>query len=276
MDSSNQYILVSSHIHLLYLQAIAAMSTITVKFSDLIRQFDGTGDFMEWLDKLELVAKMQNISDLGSLLPLFLTGGAFAVYKGIDDADQKDYDKVKNALQLAFSSDSIVAYEDLQRRKLQVGESVDVYVADITRLAKLVDSKLSPTYIKCAFVAGLPIEMKKQLKAACKLNTMLLADVVDRARTLSKSEDSLCFAASKISERRKCFQCGQEGHVSRFSPVSARKNLAQQPKCFNCGEDGHMSKECPKRSGQRRCYVCGDASHLAPSCPKKYQPSKNE
>ena len=71
---------------LLFFAAMSAhASGISVKFADLIRQYDGTGDFLEWLEKLELVAALQNVADLEKFLPLFLSGGTFAVYKSLTD-----------------------------------------------------------------------------------------------------------------------------------------------------------------------------------------------
>ena len=137
------------------LQAITAnvMSSVSVKFSDLVKQFDGTEDFMEWVDKLELVARMQKIEDLANLIPLFLTGGAFAVYKSIAENDKSDYSKIKLVLQAAFSADSLTAYEELQQRHLQIGESIDVFLADLNRLALLVDETLPSSYINCLWIA---------------------------------------------------------------------------------------------------------------------------
>ena len=188
-----------------------------------------------------------------------------------------DFHKVKTALQMAFSSDPIAAYEELQQRTLQPGESVAVYFADLTRIVKLVDSRICDKYIKCAFIAGLPSEMKKQLKAACKLNTMSLSEVVDRARTLAKSDENVCFAAIKSPDRRRCYRCGQEGHMSRWCPSIAKNDQTpRNVKCFGCSYSGHVVKDCPNKFQRRRCYVCGDACHLAPACPLKFQQSKNE
>jgi hypothetical protein len=58
---------------------------MSIKYTDLIKQFNGSEDFFEWIKKLELVAKLQNIKGLDKFLPLFLSGGAFSVYEGLDE-----------------------------------------------------------------------------------------------------------------------------------------------------------------------------------------------
>lgn len=100
------------------------------RFSDLIKQYDGTGDFTEWLKKLELVCNLQKVKDLQSILPLFLSGGAFAVYDGLSGGVKSDYQALTQALQQAFSANCFQAYEEFISRRLLPCESVDVYASD--------------------------------------------------------------------------------------------------------------------------------------------------
>ena len=55
----------------------------------LIPQFssDATQNVVEWLKKAELVCKLRDISHLESVISLRLTGGTFAVYQQLPDAD---------------------------------------------------------------------------------------------------------------------------------------------------------------------------------------------
>ena len=66
----------------------------------LIPEFDGSGaqGVVEWLEKLELVCKLRVLDDIASVIPLRLTGGAFAVYLQLAECDRKKTDKVKEAL----------------------------------------------------------------------------------------------------------------------------------------------------------------------------------
>ena len=88
----------------------------SVKVSDIITKYEGSasGDFAEWLEKLELVAKLQKVEDLHTFLPLFLNGPAFAVYQQLSEADKNDFGKLKSGLLSAFGVDCYAAYEQLQ------------------------------------------------------------------------------------------------------------------------------------------------------------------
>ena len=55
--------------------------SMSVKFSDIIQQYSGVGDFSEWIRKVEMVASLQGVKELEKFIPLFLCGGAFAVYE---------------------------------------------------------------------------------------------------------------------------------------------------------------------------------------------------
>ena len=97
----------------------------------------GSGDFLEWVEKLELVAQLQKVKKLTSFVPLFLSGPAFAVYKQLPRDSKDDYDLLKAGLVAAFSASPFEAYEELKGRVLKGSESVDVYLADLRRLIEL-------------------------------------------------------------------------------------------------------------------------------------------
>ena len=228
-------------------------SNMSVKFSDIIEKYNGEGDFIEWSDKLEMVASLQKIDDLANFLPLFLTGGAFSVYKGLSEETRKDFSKVKSALIDVFNHDKFTVYESLINRTLLISESVDAYLADLKRMMKLIGSETNLEYLKCAFVCGLPIEIKQQLKAACCLSEMTLELILQRTRALLKSKtfETCCVTRNVHVDRN--------GH--------SKSQVGRRIICYNCGKEGHTRNRC-SLMWERRCFKCGEVGHMIGSYPK--------
>lgn len=268
---------------------------MSLKISDVIPTFDGQGDFGEWIQKVELVAELQEVKNLTSFIPLFLTGGAFSVYQGLEKDVRSDYVKVKQALLSAFSADGFCAYDEFTHRHLRPNETVDVFLADLRRLAMLIDPSMSDRILKCAFVSGLPEGVRLQMRAACSLETMTLAELVERSRMLLRTSDT-CMAAAMRQEHGQMVQGqnvewqrthGQKTEGQRVQGQRAQGQRAQgqraQLRCYNCQGIGHFSKDCQqmsqtreRSSSTRRCFVCGDENHIASSCPKRFSGAKNE
>lgn len=235
-------------------QAIAAIMS-TPRLNDLIQQYDGPTDFAEWVRKLELVAKLQKISNLEDFLPLFLSGKAFSVYDSLSDGDKADYESLKGRLVKAFSLNSFSAFDQLLSRRYIPGEGIDVYLSDLKRLVGLVGD--IDDVLKCAFISGLPSDLQSQLKAAASLDRMTLPEIAERARTINFNERNV----SAVAGTR-----------------SAANSTSKKVICFRCGESGHLARLCPSRRDQRRCFLCNDEGHLAAQCPKRQAEngSKNE
>ena len=78
----------------------------------IIPEFDGMSQpVAEWFEKAELVCRLRNFTDLTCVVPLRLTGGAFAVFQQLSDSEKTDIKKVKSALFSAFAVDKFTAYE---------------------------------------------------------------------------------------------------------------------------------------------------------------------
>lgn len=231
----------------------------TIKFSDIVRNYessDVSGDFTVWVEKLELVAQLQNVTDKLKFLPLFLTGAAFSVYQQLSDEAKGDYDKLKAELTTAFSSNAFVAYEHLRERVLREGEAVDVYLADLRRLVSLIGQQNSDPILRCAFVAGLPSEVSVHLKSIAGLDKMALCEIVAKARAMM---------ASKVMAT--AFGCAAVAQVQR----------GRSRECFNCRGIGHVARNCPSprlppndvQRAPRKCYICQSTEHLANKCNQR-------
>ncbi|KFD56058.1 hypothetical protein M514_03182 [Trichuris suis] len=85
-------------------RATGAEQTFDLK---LIPEFDGSSQpVAEWLEKVELVCELCGVVDVAHVLPLRLTGGAFAVYQQLASEDRRKVEKVKAALRTAFALDN--------------------------------------------------------------------------------------------------------------------------------------------------------------------------
>jgi len=231
----------------------------------LIPEFGGGGsqDVDEWLDKAELVCELRGISRPETVIPLRLTGGAFAVYQQLPSDDKKDFSKIKQALRTAFAADSFLAYEQLIARKLQPGETVDVFLAELRKLATSLGG-LSDKVLSCAFVAGLPDAVRQLLRASCRMDTLTIEQLLARARAIMSEEtDVVAAVRTEVTSSRKS------------------KEIASGFVCFECNLPNHLAKDCLLRRktstaarggrgrGEIKCYRCGGPGHIASSCPGK-------
>ena len=86
----------------------------------------------------ELVASLSETKDVAKLVPLYLEGGALALYLEMDAAKRADYNLLSQELILlirAYSDSELVAYSKLRTVKW-TGEPVDVFANDIQKLAR--------------------------------------------------------------------------------------------------------------------------------------------
>ena len=85
-------------IGLLFLQAISAIMTKVRISSDIIKPFSGEGDVVAWQKKVRLVARLQKVDDVASLIPLYLDGDALALYIEMEETRQRDAEQIEACL----------------------------------------------------------------------------------------------------------------------------------------------------------------------------------
>ena len=136
---------------------------MSLKISDAIPRFDGSGDVSAWIKQTHLAKRLLKLEDLAVVTPLLLSGDALAVYDQLTELDQADANKIEAALLKAFATDAFSAYNQFKRREWLASESVDVYLADLKRLSKLAGFADSEQIIKLAFVSGLSPQVSARI-----------------------------------------------------------------------------------------------------------------
>ena len=233
-----------------------------VKLTDVVRSFSGDRDFAEWVSKFELACELRNMNDgRHKLLPMFLEGSAFAVYKQLPAPKRDDYIQLRDALIRSFSEDCFTAYGSLQGRILRSGESVDVYLADLKRLISLCQKGDIPQGILlCSFVAGLPIPVKTQVLALPDVYEKSAEDLLPTVKLIvsavGRGEEGICAAGRVVTGRAPqgsrreggrclftCYKCGREGHTANRCTSAAVK---EGTSCYRCGATDHYVRDCKK------------------------------
>lgn len=232
----------------------------SVKVTDLVRMYNGDGDVVEWLNKFELVVTLRDIKEPATVVPLFLEGSAFSIYNELSDSHKKSYESIKKALIEAFSLNPFQAYEQLTKR-VWCDESVDVYLADLRKLARLAGVS-SDTLLIRAFIVGLPSVVSRELRAVSKIDSLSLKDIVDRARSLMAElveKPVIAVAAQHVepdkskAPNRRCFRCGGP-HLIKYCKSQSNRPII----CWTCGQEGHITKNCTSGNEFRR--VCAPAT----------------
>ena len=200
-----------------------------LQFKDFLQSFDGSGEVIQWLTKVDLVARLRKIRNVAEVIPMFLEGAAFSVYKELAEAEKRDTGCIKQALTAAFATNPFRTYEEMCKRVWR-DEPVDVYLTDLRRLTRLA-GVTSDILLLRAFVVGLRSVVLRELRALPGVERMPLSDVVERARCLvGELVERPVVASTTASATRRstprrgavsCYGCGGP-HLLKFCDASVK------------------------------------------------------
>ena len=223
----------------------------------LIPEYDGSTDVVEWFSRTEMLCRLRGVP-VESVLPLRLSGGAFAVWSQLPAHSQSSLVAVRGALYAAFALDQHAAYEAFSARRLRPGESADVFLADLRRLAALFGG-LPERALTCAFVAGLPDDVRQTIRAGSKAEGLDLTTIVVRARAILSNER---VSAAAVQQRAVAPSPDQRP----ASPRSRPRRPPRHMRCWACGELGHIAARCQQRPGNGT----GEDGSAPPSSPAQH------
>ena len=116
-------------------QAISVIMAFDLK---LIPLFDGTASgqlVVEWVEKAELVRQLSGVKNVECVVPMRLSGSAYAVYHQLSEGKRADFACIKDDLYTAFALNPVTAYKQFTACHLHLGETVDVFLAELRKLA---------------------------------------------------------------------------------------------------------------------------------------------
>lgn len=162
----------------------AAITTPPLPFDvRLIPKYDGMTNVVEWVTRAEMLCDLRGAAL--DVLPLHLTGGAFAVWSQLPVSSCTSLDDMHDALYAALALDQHAAYEAFTACCLWTSESADVHLANLQRLSALFGG-ISEHALACAFIARLPDDVPRTIHAGARAESVLA-----RARAVL-SEDQVC------------------------------------------------------------------------------------
>ena len=211
---------------------------------DVIPPFSEEGDVVGWIKKVKLVAMLQEVQDLASLIPL-------ALYLEMSNEDQVRAEQIEMRQVTAFTEGPFEAYEKLKQFKW-TGETVDVYANIIKRLAGLagyVGIGLDHT-AKFAFITGFPDDVSVALQQLPHIERMDVSKLLPTAQLIvskrikktetvaaSAQSNALRNKAQKESSSLQYFRCRGPHYIKDCKEIPRAKVI-----CYNCGKFGHMAK----------------------------------
>lgn len=241
----------------------------------MVDKYDGSDDIITWLEKLSMLKQLRRVKEpLHELIPIFLVGDPYVWYQQQSCATKESSELLVAALKKAFGMDSFDAFNKLRTLRWKPGDSVEIYLSTLKRLASACDIT-DQSFILHSFITGLPEEASSQLRTQVKISATPLPDLVEKARIILKDQQEKVISMPMPSAshvRGKCRRCGGFGHDARTcriedDPVRTGP-LFRQIVCYRCGERGHIAAKCrnPLRQSFKTCTSCGKVGHIAAYC----------
>lgn len=236
-----------------------------LKLDNLIKPYDGSSKWVDWIEKFEIVSKhfkWEDDTNRCEMLVLLLDGNAAKIVKQMPDDKRRSYEAICNRLASAFMPSPVEAHSKLVSRRYRKNETVEELYYDLVELWKAAvlpgckggikdDTQLA--VILPYFLAALPVQVSVQIR----MNPTALSDadrLLECARTLMSVHVEMDHPIGAFRQTRGagnsrnspnrdkiiCRRCGDTGHI-------AARCWSKEPVCYGCKQPGHQRGACPKK-----------------------------
>jgi len=220
-----------------------------LKLTDVIPKYSGENEEVDqWIDKVTVAAKLLKAEEqLANLIPLFLTGPAYATWKQVSDAGKNDAEVVLEALRKVFGKTKSTAWRELKELHYMPGDSVDVLAEQCQSLLKIVagGKDVPQELVAVTLLDSVPTHIAEQVRVQCG-EKMVKAEVVSVAKSLLCNSKADCYYNQSLPRRN----IGKTSSQARFSGF-----------CYGCGKQGHRKTEC-----RAFCTICRTPGHSNQKC----------
>ena len=154
----------------------------------LIPLFNGTDagqSVVEWVEKAELVCRLSGVKNIECVVPMRLSGDGYAVYQQLSEEKRADFACINDVLYTAFALSPVTAYKQFAALRLRPGETVDVFLAELRKLATQFGG-MTERGLVCAFIDGLPEHAENLLQATTRVDDLPISEILARARAILK------------------------------------------------------------------------------------------
>ena len=159
--------------------------------SDMVKPFNGEGDVVAWLEKVQLVAALSGVTDLAKFIPLFLEGNALSVYLELSKDEKLVPATIIARLKEVYSDSVFVAFRKVMNMRW-MGEPVDAFVTEIRRLAGLAGFVGEiENVVRLTFINSFPDSISIELQQIDGIATMHMSKIIKKARVLTASGGEL-------------------------------------------------------------------------------------
>ncbi|XP_041477551.1 uncharacterized protein LOC121425534 [Lytechinus variegatus] len=232
-----------------------------------------------YLQRFERYADTQNWprADWAINLSALLTGKALDVHSRLTSDEAKDYKTLKTSLLKAFQLTSEGFRSKFYTGKPVNGETASQYS---NRLENYLNRWIELSGVKHDFDDLKDLLLREHFINGCHRDLSIFL----RERQPKTTKDAMKFTEQYLEARGGVFRAPPPqrniptGQTQRINTRHEGKTNTPQihsksfPKtCYNCHQEGHISRNCPKQSQKpqmtKTCFICHRPGHFANSCP---------